>query len=136
MSDNAKNKKSTRHEERVEAFYLLFEQLFQKDNVVEILIEDAKAGIPITLEDKGSWQLLEVITTDLAGNRSTDFRAGDPGENVAESRRRFLVTTNPLVQFYNYKPAFYAAAGGAVLLVLLVILRKKRKVRAGCGSES
>ncbi len=42
MSDNAKNKKSTRHEERVEAFYLLFEQLFQKDNVVEILIEDAK----------------------------------------------------------------------------------------------
>ena len=42
MSDKKKKKKSTRHEERVEAFYLLFEQLFQKDNVVEILIEDAK----------------------------------------------------------------------------------------------
>ena len=42
MSDNAKSKRSTRHEERVEAFYLLFEQLFQKDNAVDILIEDAK----------------------------------------------------------------------------------------------
>ena len=109
-------------------------QKLARDHVYPI--EDAKKGIVVTLEDQGSWQLLEVITTDLAGNRSTDFRAGDPGENVAESRRRFLVTTNPLVQFYNYKPAFYAAAGGAVLLVLLVILRKKRKVRAGCGSES
>jgi hypothetical protein len=103
-------------------------QRLARDHVYPI--EDAKKGIVVTLEDQGNWQLLEVITTDLAGNRSTDFRAGDPGENVAESRRRFLVTTNPLVQFYNYKPAFYAAAGGAVLPVLLLILRKKRKVRA------
>ena len=100
-------------------------QKLARDHVYPI--EEAKKGIAVTLEDQGSWQLLEVITTDLAGNRSTDCRTGDPGENIAESRRRFLVTTNPLVQFYNYKPAFYAAMAGAVLAVLLLILRKKRK---------
>ena len=41
MSDNAKNKRSGRHEERVQAFFLLFEQLFQKDDM-ELIIEDAK----------------------------------------------------------------------------------------------
>ena len=90
-------------------------------------IEDAEDGIAVTLEGQGSWQLLEVITTDLAGNRSTDCRAGDPGQNIAESRRRFLVTTNPLIRFFNCRPAFYAAVAGAVLLALLLFLRRKRK---------
>ena len=99
-------------------------------------IEDAEKGIAVTLEGQGSWQLLEVITTDLAGNRSTDCRAGDPGQNIAESRRRFLVTTNPLIRFFNCRPAFYAAVAGAVLPVLLLFLRKKRKGRAGLAGES
>ena len=43
MSDNSKNvkRKSGRREERKQAFYLLFEQLFQKDSM-DIIIEDAK----------------------------------------------------------------------------------------------
>ena len=44
MSDNSKNKenrKSGRREERKQAFYLLFEQIFQKDDM-ETIIEDAK----------------------------------------------------------------------------------------------
>ena len=90
-------------------------------------IEDAKAGIPVTLEDKGSWQLLEVITTDLAGNKSTDYRTEDLSVNIIESRRPFLVTTNPLIQFYNFKPALYGTTGGIVLLLFLLFFRKRRK---------
>ena len=90
-------------------------------------IEDAKSGIPVTLEDKGSWQLLEVITTDLAGNKSTDYRTEDLSVNIIESRRPFLVTTNPLIQFYNFKPALYGTAGGIVLLLFLLFFRKRRK---------
>lgn len=44
MSDNSnskENKKSGRREERKQAFYLLFEQIFQKDSM-ELIIEDAK----------------------------------------------------------------------------------------------
>ena len=44
MSDNSKNreaKKSGRREERKQAFYLLFEQIFQKDSM-DVIIEDAK----------------------------------------------------------------------------------------------
>lgn len=44
MSDNSKNKenrKPSRREERKQAFYLLFEQIFQKDDM-ETIIEDAK----------------------------------------------------------------------------------------------
>ena len=100
-------------------------QKLARDHVYPI--EDAEDGIAVTLEGQGSWQLLEVITTDLAGNRSTDCRAGDPGQNIAESRRRFLVTTNPLIRFFNCRPAFYAAVAGAVLLALLLFLRRKRK---------
>ena len=41
MNDNSKGKKITRHEEREQAFILLFEQIFQK-NSIDIIAEDAK----------------------------------------------------------------------------------------------
>lgn len=41
MNDNSKGKKITRHEEREQAFILLFEQIFQK-NSIDIIVEDAK----------------------------------------------------------------------------------------------
>ncbi len=46
MSEKAagrENKKTARREERKQAFYLLFEQIFQKDDI-ELIIEDAKAA--------------------------------------------------------------------------------------------
>ena len=68
-----------------------------------------------------------MITTDLAGNKSTDYRTEDLSVNIIESRRPFLVTTNPLIQFYNFKPALYGTTGGIVLLLFLLFFWKRRK---------
>lgn len=88
-------------------------------------IEKAKEGIPIILEGRSDWQFLEVITTDLAGNQSRDFRAADPQGGLADTRRRFLVTTNPLVRFYTCRPVLYCAAAVIAFLLLLPAYRKK-----------
>ncbi len=41
MNDNSNGKKVTRHEEREQAFVLLFEQIFQEHSI-DIIVEDAK----------------------------------------------------------------------------------------------
>ena len=97
-------------------------------------IEEAREGIPITLEGKNglrSWQLLEVITTDLAGNISTDYRVGDESVNLPETRRRFLVTTNPLIQYYYNRPLFFGSLGGVGILALLILFLKRKKDEEG-----
>ena len=90
-------------------------------------IEEAEKGIPVTLEENGKWQFLEVITTDLAGNESIDLRAGSPDRNHPDTRRRFLVTTNFLIRFCSCKPVLYGTiAGISVTAVLIYFLIKRR----------
>ena len=113
--------------------YLHFREIGGEEDVEKLAqahiypIGDARKGIPVTLEERNTWQLLEVITTDLAGNISTDFRSGDGTENLPDTRRRFLVTKNPLIRFYYFKPAFYGAIAAAVLLPILFFFRRRRR---------
>lgn len=90
-------------------------------------IEEAKKGISVIFDGNSSWQFLEVITTDLAGNESIDLRAGDPGRNLPDTRRRFLVTTNPLIRLLHSRSALCGLPAAAVLVYLLTVLKKKRE---------
>lgn len=88
-------------------------------------IEDAGRGIPVILEGKNglrSWQFLEIITTDLAGNTSTDYRTGDNIVKIPETRRKFLVSTNLMIQYYYNRPLFFGSLGAMFVLILLFMI--------------
>ena len=89
--------------------------------------DSGEIEIPITLGEGSKWQLLEIITTDKAGNESIDFRAENAEQNLPDTRRSFLITTNPIIQYYNNKPLFYGSISGAVLLLLLLLFLKRKK---------
>jgi hypothetical protein len=90
-------------------------------------IEEAKKGISVIIDDSSSWQFLEVITTDLAGNESIDLRAGDQGRNLPDTRRRFLVTANPLIRFLHCRMALCGLPVFLLSVYLLAVLKMKRK---------
>lgn len=95
-------------------------------------IEDAGRGIPVILEGKSglrSWQFLEIITTDFAGNISTDYRAGDNIAKIPETRRRFLVSTNLMIQYYYNRPLFFGSLGVVFVLILLLMIWRFKGTR-------
>ena len=113
--------------------YMIFREIGEKEDREALAmqhiypIEEAGKGIPIVLEDSVKWQYLEVITTDLAGNESLDYRRGEPGRNLPETRRRFLITTNPLIRFYSCKPVLYGAGAGLLIILILFFCFRKRR---------
>ncbi len=126
-----------------EAKYQHYRYISEEEDAVKLAgehvypIEDAKKGIPVTLDGKNglrSWQLLEVITTDLAGNKSTDYRVGDESVKLPETRRKFLVSTNPLIQYYYNRPLFFGSFGVAAALILLFLFLKSRKDKKEKGA--
>lgn len=85
--------------------------------------------IDYSIDGSNDWQVVEVITTDAAGNRSTDIRAGgisEAGGTINESRRNYLVTTNFFSRMLN-NPAVRIGFIGAVGLIIVLIFLKKRK---------
>ena len=113
--------------------YMIFREIGEKEDREALAmqhiypIEEAGKGIPIVLEDSMKWQYLEVITTDLAGNESLDYRRGEPGRNLPETRRRFLITTNPLIRFYSCKPVLNGAGAGLLIILILFFCFRKRR---------
>ena len=89
------------------------------------------------IKDNQNWQWVEVVTTDLAGNESTDIRAGalDGAESVSytENRRGFLVTTNAISQVVNNMAARIGAGAAIVLILLFLFMRKRKKDQANAA---
>ena len=90
--------------------------------------------IPVHLEEKNSWQYLEIVTTDRAGNVSIDYRAegiyedGGAMKHLADHRRRFLVSTNPVVHLLVLiSPWLVLPAASAVIFLIAVKIRKTRR---------
>ena len=98
-----------------------------EEDLKTFINDDGAIEIPITLDEESKWQLLEIITTDLAGNESVDYRSANAELNLPDSRRSFLITTNPVIQYYNNKPLFYGSLGLVGLLFLLFLFWKRRK---------
>ena len=88
--------------------------------------------IPVHLQEGSSWQYLEIVTTDRAGNISTDYRSegiyedGGVRKHLPDHRRRFLVSTNPAIHLFGLiPPALVLAAAAAVIFLVLVMIKKK-----------
>ena len=118
--------------------YQHYRRIFEEEDAVKLAleriypIEDAGKGIRVKLDGKNglrSWQFLEIVTTDLAGNKSTDYRAGDKSVQLPESRRRFLVTTNLMLQYYYNRPLFFGSMGGTLVLFLLFMVWRVQRNR-------
>ena len=111
----------------------------QKYEDLAIYTDESTDQIKINYEitDNKNWQWVEVITTDLAGNESTDIRAGSQdgtkGVSYSESRRGFLVTTNTFSQVVNNMAARVGAGAAIVLILLFLILRKRKKDQANAA---
>ena len=111
----------------------------QKYEDLAIYTDESTDQIKINYEitDNKNWQWVEVITTDLAGNESTDIRAGSQdgtkGVSYSENRRGFLVTTNTFSQVVNNMAARVGAGAAIVLILLFLILRKRKKDQANAA---
>ena len=74
------------------------------------------------------------MTTDRAGNVSIDYRAegiyedGGAMKHLADHRRRFLVSTNPVVHLLVLiSPWLVLPAASAVIFLVVVKIRKTRR---------
>ena len=111
----------------------------QKYEDLAIYTDESTDQIKINYEitDNKNWQWVEVITTDLAGNESTDIRAGSQdgtkGVSYSENRRGFLVTTNTFSQVVNNMAARVGTGAAIVLILLFLILRKRKKDQANAA---
>ena len=109
------------------------EQMRYEDLAGHTEKDSGRIKIVYEITDNQNWQWVEVKTTDLAGNESTDIRAGsgttDAGVSYTENRRGFLVTTDAFSQIINNMAARVGASAAVVLLLLFLILWKRKKDR-------
>lgn len=127
-SNAARRSADTAFKETLYRYYGEDEKPGTDEEDLKTFVNDSgEIEIPITLGEGSKWQLLEIITTDKAGNESIDFRAENAEQNLPDTRRSFLITTNPIIQYYNNKPLFYGSISGAVLLLLLLLFLKRKK---------
>ena len=68
-----------------------------------------------------------MIATDLAGNRSRDCGIAQGEKGIEDTRRRFLVTTNPLVRLCSRGTPFWGTAAVLGFLLMAAFLKKHRK---------
>ncbi len=80
-----------------------------------------KIVINYRIEEKKDWQVVEIITTDSAGNKSVDIREGGQ-DGAPEARREFLVTTDTFTRLVNSRAVRIGTAGAALLLLLFLLL--------------
>ena len=102
---------------------------FYKD-LAEYADSNDKIVINYDMKEKKDWQVVEIITTDSAGNKSVDIRAGGQ-DGLNESRREFLVTTDLFARLVNSMAVRIGVVGVAALLILLIVILKRRKQEAG-----
>ena len=118
---------------RMDGFYCCYRKIGAEEDRKSLAekgiypIEDLDKGIPILLEEKNCWQYLEVIATDLAGNRSRDCGIAEGEKGIEDTRWRLLVTTNPLVRLCSRGAALWGPAAAFAFLLLAVFLKKHRK---------
>ena len=118
---------------RMDGFYCCYRKIGAEEDRKSLAekgiypIEDLDKGIPILLEEKNCWQYLEVIATDLAGNRSRDCGIAEGEKGIEDTRRRLLVTTNPLVRLCSRGAALWGPVAVLAFLLLAVFLKKHRK---------
>ena len=90
-----------------------------------------KIAIRCGLEENRDWQVVEIITTDSAGNRSVDIREGSQN-GTAESRRVFLITTDAYTRLINNMGVRFGAGGALVLAFLSAFLLRRRNRKSDC----
>lgn len=86
-------------------------------NTYEALeIAETNGKIKLLLKDGNDWQTLMVRGYDAAGN------------SAQTEEIRFLITANPLIQFYRNQPLFYASIGSVMAgSIFFWLFWKKRK---------
>ena len=90
-----------------------------------------RIAIRCELEENRDWQVVEIIATDSAGNRSVDIREGSQ-EGTAEARRVFLITTDAYTRLVNNMGVRVGAGGVLVLAFLSAFLLRRRNTRSDC----
>ena len=100
------------------------------NDLSEYMDTNDKIVINYDIQEKKDWQVVEVITTDSAGNKSVDIRAGGQ-DGLTESRREFLVTTDLFTRLVNSMAVRVGTVSAAALLLLLIVFLKRRKQKAG-----
>ena len=85
--------------------------------------------IPVHLDGSDQWQILEIITTDPAGNESRDYRAAGSRQvdgkeiRTQDCRRRFLISSDPFVRLRSFRLLF-PVIGAAAAFVLILLQRQ------------
>ena len=85
--------------------------------------------IPVHLDGSDQWQILEIITTDPAGNESRDYRAAGSRQvdgkeiRTQDCRRRFLISSDPFVRLRPFRLLF-PVIGAAAAFVLILLQRQ------------
>ena len=90
-----------------------------------------RIAIRCGLEENRDWQVVEIITTDSAGNRSVDIREGSQN-GTAETRRVFLITTDAYTRLINNMGVRFGAGGALVLAFLSAFLLRRRNRKSDC----
>lgn len=96
-------------------------------------VDTDKIVIDYSIKGGSDWQVVEVITTDLAGNKSTDIREGgisEAGVTLNETRRSYLVTTDLLTRLINNPAVRVGVIVVAGLIIALIIMKRRKKENA------
>ena len=98
---------------------VLFEKILT-DKELAAFFEDQDGIYNLPIEQNTKWQTVEVVTTDAAGNVSTDYTVEN---NTAYN---VLVTPNVFYQYINSKPMLGGTAALIALLIFLIAMKRKK----------
>jgi hypothetical protein len=98
---------------------VLFEQILT-DKELAAFFQDQDGIYNLPIEQNTKWQTVEVVTTDAAGNVSTDYTVEN---NTAYN---VLVTPNVFYQYINSKPMLGGTAALIALLIFLIAMKRKK----------
>ena len=83
-------------------------------------LEEHDGVYQLTVEQNTGWQTIEIVTTDAAGNQSTDYTIAD---NTAYN---VLVTPNLFVQYINRLPLVLLTVAAVAGIIFFIIWKRKK----------
>ena len=83
-------------------------------------LEEHDGVYQLTVEQNTGWQTIEIVTTDAAGNTSTDYTIAD---NTAYN---VLVTPNLFVQYINRLPLVLLTVAAVAGIIFFIIWKRKK----------
>ena len=94
-------------------FYIYGEELAK-------YFEEHDGVYQLIIKQNTGWQTIEIVTTDAAGNQSTDYTIAD---NTAYN---VLVTPNLFVQYINRLPLVLLTVAAVAGIIFFIIWKRKK----------